>query len=117
MKSIKYDFVFNYISFIILGISGISINLIIGRFYGAEILGAFNQTLSTYIVFSMLGSGGINYSLLQTVSENSDNNHKLKEIVKGSILPTIFISSPSVLISPKNISTLKLLIFFFDSFA
>ena len=84
----KGDLIWNYFSLIILGISGIGLNFLISFYYDPSTLGAFNQVLATYIVFSMFGSGGINYSVLRAVSENINKKIELRDIVCGAILPT-----------------------------
>ena len=88
----KGDLIWNYFSLIILGLSGIGLNLLISFYYDASTLGAFNQVLATYIVFSMIGSGGINYSVLRAVSENINKKIELRDIVCGAILPTFFLA-------------------------
>lgn len=93
MNTFKINIVWNYISLIFLAISGITINILISIFYSPETLGAFNQVLAGYIVFSMLGSGGINFSVLRAIQANIEDIHEVKSIVSGSILPTIFVSS------------------------
>ncbi len=86
------DLITNYISIVILGISGIGINLFIGIKYDAEVLGSFNQVLASYIVFSMIGSGGINFSTLKFVAENKAKPNLINEIVLGALIPTVFLS-------------------------
>ncbi len=96
-KSIKEyritkDLISNYISLIFLGISGIGLNLIVGRYYGSSTLGLFNQVLSIYIVFPMIGSAGIQYSVLYLLPKYDRNSKVINSIVTGSLIPTILIS-------------------------
>tara|TARA_B100000989_G_scaffold298932_1_gene291168 strand:+ start:1947 stop:3230 length:1284 start_codon:yes stop_codon:yes gene_type:complete len=88
---IKKDLIWNYISLFFLGLSGIGINICIGINFEPSILGAFNQVLVTYLLASILASGGINYSVLTALAQN-----KLKKnisiIIKGALIPGIVLS-------------------------
>ena len=94
----KKHLVWNYLSLILLAISGIGVNIIISINYSAETLGVFNQVISTYIVFGMIGSGGINYSVLKGIQSNFKNQNEIRSLISGSILPTFIISSITTLI-------------------
>ena len=98
MNPFKVNLIWNYCSLIFLAISGITINIIISIFYSPETLGVFNQVLAGYIVFSMLGSGGINYSVLRGIQSNINDTNEVKSVISGSIIPTIFASSIITLI-------------------
>ena len=41
----------------------------------------------------MLGSGGINYSVLRAIQSNINDTNEVKSVISGSIIPTIFASS------------------------
>ena len=98
----------NYIAFLFLGISGISINLIISFFYEPTTLGIFNQTIAVYIIFSMLGSGGINYSVLRSIASSKEK--EIVEIIIGALIPNIILSFlSSLLLSYLAIPISKLL--------
>ncbi len=76
-SKIKKDLIWNYISLAFLGFSGIGINIFIGLNYQPSILGAFNQVLVTYLITGILGSWGINYSVLRSLAQNKKNKKKL----------------------------------------
>ena len=92
------DLIYNFSSLFFMAISGICLNIIIGLYYEASILGAFNQVITTYFIFSMIGSLGLQYSLLHYVSLYSSKDDELKSIVAAGILPVIFFSGISTLI-------------------
>ena len=93
MNPFRVNLIWNYISLIFLGISGITINILISIFYSSETLGAFNQVLAGYIVFAMLGSGGINFSVLSAIQSNIKDINEVKSVIAGSVIPTLFTSS------------------------
>ena len=92
MNTLKINLLWNYCSLIFLAISGITINILISIYYSPETLGVFNQVLAGYIVFSMLGSGGINFSVLRAIQSNIKDIDEVKSIISGCVIPTIFSS-------------------------
>ena len=46
----------------------------------------------------MLGSGGINYSVLRAIQSNIKDTNEVKSVISGSIIPTTFASSIITLI-------------------
>ena len=110
INQFKQNIFWNYLSLIFLGISGIVINIIISINYSASTLGSFNQVLATYIFFAMIGSGGINYSILREIQSNINNQKEIKSIISGSILPTLVISSIVTLIYFILIQPMKVLV-------
>tara|TARA_B100000886_G_scaffold36515_2_gene22737 strand:+ start:16353 stop:17636 length:1284 start_codon:yes stop_codon:yes gene_type:complete len=91
-SKIKKDLIWNYISLAFLGFSGIGINIFIGLNYQPSILGAFNQVLVTYLITGILGSWGINYSVLRSLAQNKKKQKKVNSIIKGALIPTFFLS-------------------------
>jgi O-antigen/teichoic acid export membrane protein len=83
----------NVASLAVLGLAGIALNVLIGRFYGAADLGVFNQVMGAYILFSMAAAGGINYSILRAVAENVDDRARIAGAVVGGLLPTIILAA------------------------
>jgi O-antigen/teichoic acid export membrane protein len=80
-------------SFIILGISGIIINIWIARFRGAEALGIFNQVFAFYIFVSQICTFGIHLSVLKYISENSNNLSICSDIATTALLLVAGIAS------------------------
>ena len=93
MNPFKVNLIWNYCSLIFLAISGITINIVISIFYSPETLGVFNQVLAGYIVFSMLGTGGINFSVLRAIQSNIKDINEVKTVIAGCFIPTLFASS------------------------
>lgn len=82
----------NMASLAVLGLAGIALNVLIGRFYGAAALGVFNQVMGAYILFSMAAAGGINYSLLRAVAEDPHDRARVAGAVVGALLPTVLLA-------------------------
>lgn len=70
---------------VVLGVSGIAINVIIGRYFGAAALGVFNQVLSIYLVLSQVATGGLFFSVLKHVSDYADDAESAGAIVSSSV--------------------------------
>jgi O-antigen/teichoic acid export membrane protein len=58
------DVLWNVASLGIAGVCGIGLNYLIGEFYGAGVLGVFNQVFAAYLVFSQLAALGVHTSIL-----------------------------------------------------
>lgn len=85
-SKIASDLVVNYIALATLGVSGLIINFLVGRFLGAEVLGMFNQVLTIYIIVSQFSVLGIQFSLLKYLSQYRAENRPFDELVTGAML-------------------------------
>ena len=103
-SKIKNDLIWNYLSIVFLGISVIGINTLISIFYETSILGAFNQVLVTYLLASIFGSGGINFSVLKAIAQNNKNKNEISSIIKGAIISTLISSIIVTLIYVKSVN-------------
>jgi O-antigen/teichoic acid export membrane protein len=80
----------NWASLAILGASGIALNVVVARWYDAGTLGVFNQVLATYVVFSMLASGGLPSSLLRALAADREQG---AAIVAGALFPAALVAA------------------------
>tara|TARA_B100000508_G_scaffold118450_1_gene98506 strand:+ start:13549 stop:14811 length:1263 start_codon:yes stop_codon:yes gene_type:complete len=71
---------------IVLILSGLSVNLIIGTNFGEASLGVFNQVLSLYVICAVLFSLGMNASLVQKIAYAE--KRMIKHIFSSGILIT-----------------------------
>ncbi|SLN22794.1 oligosaccharide flippase family protein [Oceanibacterium hippocampi] len=67
-RSFGRDVVWNMGGFAALALSGVLVNLVIGRFYGPAVLGVFNQVLAFYILAAQFAVFGVHFSVLRRVS-------------------------------------------------
>jgi O-antigen/teichoic acid export membrane protein len=79
-------------SYIILAVSGIVTNVLIGNFYGAEGLGVFNQSVAIYMIFSLIAVFGLNTSVVKHIAQYNQEPEIQKEIFTSASLITIGIS-------------------------
>jgi O-antigen/teichoic acid export membrane protein len=86
------DVAWNIGSLAILGISGIVLNVLIGRVYGVATVGVFNQVYAIYILLSQLAVGGIHFSVLKYVSQFVNNREICSQIISSAITITAFIA-------------------------
>ncbi len=85
--------VWNFASLAVLGVSGIALNLLIGRLYDAATLGVFNQALAAYIFFSQAAVGGIDRSALKEVAAHAHDPSRLRGIIWGALTPTLLLAA------------------------
>lgn len=87
------DVLWNFGSLVVLGVSGIGLNVLIGAIYGAAALGVFNQAFAAYIVFSQAAVGGIDRSLLRATAEHSGDRKLVSTLVAGAAWPTLLLAT------------------------
>jgi len=87
------DSIYSLTSFVILSLSGIIGNIIIGNFYGAEGLGVFNQSIAIYMVLSILSIFGFNISVLKFVSQYNGIIEIQKQIFSSAFLLSLIFST------------------------
>ena len=92
-KKFSADVVWNVGSLAVLGVSGILLNVLIGRCYDEAALGVFNQALAAYIFFSQLAVGGINASTLRAIAEDQANSKRIASVVLGAYAPTLVLAA------------------------
>lgn len=78
--------IWNFAAFVFMGITGIVLNLVIGRFYGPSVLGIFNQVFSIYIVLSQFAVLGLWLSVLRYVAEFSEDQKTLSLIYSSAMI-------------------------------
>jgi O-antigen/teichoic acid export membrane protein len=92
------DVLWNFGSLVVLGVSGIGLQLLIARIYGEAALGVFNQVFAAYIVFSQAAVGGIDRSLLRATAEHSGDRERVTTLVAAAAWPTLLLASISTAI-------------------
>ena len=80
------DVFWNYVSFAVLGASGIAINILIGKIYGAEDLGAFNQVYAAYVLLSQLSVGALHLSVVAHVSQFAEEQDVCNSVISSAFL-------------------------------
>lgn len=92
-SKIQKDFIWTLFSHIILGLSGILLNVIILNFRGDDVLGIFNQVFAVYIIVSQIAVGGVQFSVLKHISYEYANVELCSVISISAIILTLIISS------------------------
>ena len=91
-RKLRVDLLANLASFVVLGISGIAINLLIGRYYTPDTLGVFNQVFAFYILGAQFGAFGIHFSTLHYVARLQDRLEQ-RRCVTTALLLAILIAT------------------------
>jgi O-antigen/teichoic acid export membrane protein len=89
----QQDVMWNFASLAVLGVSGILLKVIIGRYYDAVALGVFNQTLAAWFIFSQIAVAGIDRSTLRAVAEHTNDREEVSAIVAGALVATLALSA------------------------
>lgn len=99
------DVLWTFSSRLVVAVSGIILNVLIGNYYSAEGLGVFNQVFSIYMIVTIFSVFGINNSVLKHTAEFEDDGGKLGELLSSSLIIVFFFSIISVLIIFTSILT------------
>lgn len=83
----------NLVAFVVIGISGILLNVSIVFFYDAETLGIFNTILAIYIVGGQFGAAGLQYSTLYFASAHGDTAKTVSDITVVALGMALLLST------------------------
>jgi len=84
-------FVWNLASLAVLAVSGLLINVVIGRVCGAADLGVFNQVFAIYIIAGQFAVGGLQFAVLKHIPQYRDDRAACNRIISASIYLTLVI--------------------------
>jgi O-antigen/teichoic acid export membrane protein len=86
---LRRDVIWNLVPVVLLGVVGLGLNFAIGKWWGAAALGVFNQVTTAFFVVSVLGAGGLQYSVLRAVAEVAEHRERVSAVVVGAVVPTL----------------------------
>jgi O-antigen/teichoic acid export membrane protein len=94
---LRRDVAWNLVPVVLLGLVGLGLNFVIGKLWGAAPLGVFNQVTTAFFVVSVLGAGGLQYSVLRAVAEVATDDNAPRDgvgaIVVGALVPGTLLSA------------------------
>lgn len=103
-QRLRRDVAWNLVPVVLLGVVGLGLNFVIGNIWGPAALGVFNQVTTAFFVMSVLGAGGLQYSVLRAVAEEPDSRERVAATVVGALVPTAILavvaSGAFVLVAP-----------------
>lgn len=76
-----------------MGLTGVALNLVIGRYYGPADLGLFNQVYAVYIVSSQFAVFGLWFSTLKYVSQYTGQPELQSAIIVSALVLVVCIAS------------------------
>ena len=85
-------------SHLLVGISGLLLNTLVGSFYGVSNLGIFNQAISIYLILTLVANFGIQTSAQKFGAQYSADTNQLKIVFSSGIFATL-ISSTTIVLS------------------
>lgn len=88
----------NVLAFIIIGISGVAMNLAIARYYEPSALGVFNAVLSLFIVFGQIGALGLQSSVLHHTPIIYKRNDNVASLLISALCLAVIVSAVVVVI-------------------
>ena len=85
---LRRDVAWNLVPVVLLAVVGLGLNFLIGRWWGADALGAFNQVTPAFFTLAVLGAGGLQYSVLRAIAESPDDP-RVPAVVVGALVPGV----------------------------
>lgn len=94
LTKIKFvsDVLWNILSNVIIGGSGVLIIILVGVNYNAEGLGVFNQALSFYVIMNLFTVWGIHISIVKYIAEYNGSKENLSNIISSAFMLVLFFS-------------------------
>jgi len=77
------------VSYAIVGVVGLLLNIVIARYYGATRLGVFNQVYAIYILLSQLAVSGVHLSILKVTAQFSKEQIIIQDSFSAALILTI----------------------------
>lgn len=90
MQQLERDVAWNLVPVALLAIVGLGLNFVIGGVWGATGLGVFNQVTTVYMLFAVLGSGGMQFSVLRSVAATPGD---VAAITVGALVPGLVLAA------------------------
>jgi O-antigen/teichoic acid export membrane protein len=92
MSRLRRDVIWNIASLFVLAICGILTNFAIGKYYGPEALGIFNQVFAVLIICSQLSSCGLYFSCINFIAENQQDAFRYSNILITALALSLIIA-------------------------
>jgi O-antigen/teichoic acid export membrane protein len=106
-EKLKIDTIWNLFSYLVIGLCGLSLPIIIAKYYNPNTLGILNISLIILTICSQISGFGIHFSVLKTVSQYSKDIYTVNTIMISSLILVTITSSMFcllfyILINPIN---------------
>lgn len=92
-EKLKVDTLWNLMSYLIIGLAGVSLPILTAKYYNPSSLGILNTSLIILTIGSQISGFGIHFSVLKNVSEYSKDIPKVNTIMISSLILVTITSS------------------------
>ncbi|HLL24790.1 MAG TPA: oligosaccharide flippase family protein [Kofleriaceae bacterium] len=86
---LRRDIGWNLVSVVLLGVVGLGLNFLIGRWWGPDALGSFTLVTIPFFAFAVTGACGLQYAVLRAVAEHPEDRDRVAVLVVGALVPGI----------------------------
>ncbi|HEY4181715.1 MAG TPA: oligosaccharide flippase family protein [Kofleriaceae bacterium] len=86
---LRRDVIWNVVPVGLLAIVGLGLQFMIGRWWGAEALGAFNLVTPAFFAYAVIGACGLQYSVLRAIAEDPHDPERVASVAVGAVVPTV----------------------------
>ena len=88
-RKLSTDIGWNTVSFAVMATVGILLNIVIARYYGAAVLGVFNQVYAIYILLSQFAVGGVHLSILRSISQLPSSSSETSDVFLAGLFSAV----------------------------
>ncbi len=96
---IRRDIAWNVGAFVIMGASGVILNMLVARLWDAATLGVINQVLTFHILAGQVAAFGIHLSVLKHVAQHANEPGVVQAVVRAGMLGVLPIAGIVVLVT------------------
>lgn len=97
-RKFQQDVIWNVLSLVFLGASGVILNILVARFYGAGTLGFFNKVYAIYILASQFAVGSVHLSVQKYIAHHEKTQERNRIMTSGLFATMLFALTTIVLI-------------------
>lgn len=90
---LRRDVIWNLAPVVLLGVVGLGLSFAVAAWWGPAAYAVFNLVTTAYFAFAVIGTCGLQYSVLRAVAERSDDRDRVAAVVVGALVPSVVLAA------------------------
>lgn len=92
-RRLRRDVIWNLAPVALLGVVGLGLSFAVAAWWGPEAFAVFNLVTTAYFAFAVVGTCGLQYSVLRAVAERPEDRAHIAAAVVGALVPNIALAA------------------------
>jgi O-antigen/teichoic acid export membrane protein len=92
-RRLRRDVAWNLVPVALLGVVGLWLSFAIAIWWGPAAFAVFNLVTTAYFALAVLGTCGLQFSVLRAVAEQPDDRERVAAVVVGALLPAVVLAA------------------------